>query len=112
MSGYGSFAGPMICAVCGVETVYYHLWPGVDGDRPVCWEGGCESDGPNSKLLAALGIVRENGWLTSGPWGAEPPPEGLLAWFENAPPAFRESVDQEIRRLREELAANTRTKET
>ncbi len=102
MPDYGEFDGPKICAVCGVETVHYHLWPGVGGDRPVCWEVGCASDGPNSKMLADLGIVRENGWLTSGPWGLEPPPDGLLAWFKNAPQEFRERVDEEIAKLKEQ----------
>ncbi len=87
----------MTCSVCGVETIYYHLWPGVEGDRPVCWEGGCESD---EKLTSALGIVREGGWLTSGPWGPKPPPEGLNSWFEHAPLEFRKRVDEEIGKLR------------
>ena len=91
------FKGPMICAICGRESLYCHLWPGAGGDRPVCWEGGCESD---EKLTAALGVVREAGWLTSGPWGQEPPPEGLHAWFEHAPQDFRERVDAEIEKLR------------
>jgi len=89
----------MTCAVCGVETVHYHLWPGVGVDRPVCFEGGCASD---EKLTEALGIVRKDGWLTSGPWGPEPPPVGLLAWFEHAPQKFRERVDEEIGKLREQ----------
>ena len=89
---------PRSCAICGHSTVHYRFWPGVHGDRVVCFADPCESD---AVLLHALRIVRdEDGHMHGGPWGSRPPPQGVQSWMERAPLAFRISVDTEIEALR------------
>lgn len=87
----------MICAVCGRDVVWTDLWPGVNGDRPICYEGGEDC---TERLMGALGITREGGWLASGPWGPEPPPEGIMEWMRTSM-EFRELLDATIEMLRE-----------
>lgn len=93
------------CAICCREIDCYHLWPGVETKHPVCFKAGVYGCGGDNELMRELGIVREDGWLVRGPWGDEPPPEGLAEWFANPPQDFREKVDAAVEKLRSRLCS-------